>query len=110
MDGKLDSLNACHHKVEMHLPSPLLKSHGMLIGKNSSALRAAKATSHVEVSITLGMNSTHRRRIVVRLVYSGETLMTALMTSKEQVERDGLYCCVSEEFVAYLEGIYWYNN
>ena len=63
----------------------------------------------VEVSITLGMNSTHRRRIVVRLVYSGETLMTALMTSKEQVERDGLYCCVSDEFVAYLD-IYWYNN
>ena len=95
MDGKLDSLNACHHKVEMHLPSPLLKSHGMLIGKNSSALRAAKATSHVEVSITLGMNSTHRRRNVVRLVYSGETLMTALMTSKEQVERDG---CIVERY------------
>ena len=90
MDGKLDSLNACLHKVEMHLPSPLLKSHGMLTGKNSNALRAAKVTSHVEVSITLGMNSMHQRRIVVQLVYSGETSTTALMTSKEQVERDGI--------------------
>lgn len=88
MDGKLDSLNACHHKVEMPLPSPLLKSHGMLIGKSSSALKAAKATSHVEVSMTLGMSYMHQRMNVARLVYSGETLTTASMTSEDQVERD----------------------
>ena len=90
MVGKQDSLNACHHKVEMHLPSLLLKSHGMLIGKNSSALKVAKVTSHVEVSMSLGMSYMHQRRNVVRPVYSGETLTTVLMTSKKQVQVERL--------------------